>query len=283
MVLRILVRHIARVLLTVLAAGLLGATMVRLAPAFGVSESELDPRFSGQVQLQRAEPPDPLRFYGKYLRGLVTGDLGISPSLQRPIVELLKERLPVSIRSLVIGAAGGVGVAFGLAILAIAFRSPVTRVVPLIGSTVLLSIPSAALGLLFLVAGWPPALALAAVIFPRVYRYAYATLVKSSDAPHVMAAKARGLSSWRILRSHVVPVAGPQLLAIVGMAIGIGFPALVPIEAVCDSPGILQLALKAAVARDLPLLVALTMVASLVILLGNAAADVAAEAVRSKA
>ena len=66
------------------------------------------------------------------------------------------------------------------------------------------------------------------------------------------------------------------------MAVSIAFPALVPIEAVCDSPGALQLAWKAALARDLPLLVTLTMVASLVVLLGNAAADFSAEAVRGR-
>ena len=64
------------------------------------------------------------------------------------------------------------------------------------------------------------------------------------------------------------------------MAVTIGFPALVPIEAVCDSPGVLQLAWKAALARDLPLLVTLTMIASAIALLGNAAADFSSEALR---
>ena len=281
MVPRFIARHALRLILTVLAAGFLGTSLVRLAPAFGVSEEELDPRLSREFQGQRREPPGVFRYYGEFLYGIAHGDFGESPSLQRPIAELLRERLPVSLRNLAVGTGVGILLGFILAVLAAVFRSPLVRVVPVASSTVLLSLPSAALGLLFLLLGWPPALALAALIFPRVYRYSVAILEKCLDAPHVLAAHSRGLSRVRIFCVHVVPQAGPQLFAIAGMAISLGFPALVPIEAVCDSPGLMQLALKATMARDLPLLVILTMVASVVVLIGNAAADVSAEALRS--
>jgi peptide/nickel transport system permease protein len=279
---RILVKHLARVAVIVLAAGLLASSLVRFAPAFGVSGAELDPRLSGEYSRNLADQhgQNVWSFYVRYLRAAVVGDFGISPSLQRPIGDLLRERLPVSLQSLGIGVGVGVGAGIGLAILVITFRSRTVEMVPVAASVLLLSVPSAALALLFLVAGWPPSLSLAAVVFPRVYRYAEAVLSRSASAPYVMAARARGLSSWRVLVKHIVPSAAPQLLAVFGMAVSIAFPALVPIEAVCDSPGVLQLAWKAALARDLPLLVTLTMVASVVVLLGNAAADVSAEALR---
>ena len=281
MTLRFVARHALRLVLTVLAAGFLGASLVRMAPAFGVSEHELDPRLSREFAPEkRPEPPGVVRYYGHFLYGLATGDFGESPSLQRPIAELLRERLPVSLKSLAVGSATGILFGFAFAVLVVVFGTPVLRILPIATSTVLLSIPSAALSLLFLLVGWPPSMALAALIFPRVYRYSAAVLAKSAEAPHVLAAQARGVSPARILALHMLPLAGPQLFAIVGMAISIGFPAMVPIEAVCDSPGVLQLALKAALARDLPLLVILTMVASVVVLVGNAAADVSAEALR---
>ncbi len=275
MVLR-LAKLAARLIATVIAAGLLGGMLVRFAPAYGVSEAELDPRFSREVRALGAAQPSIWEFYGEYARGLLKGDLGVSQSLQRPIAVLLRERLPVSLRSLGWGSAAGIGAGLGLAMLVITFRWPGIGALPAMASTVLLSIPSAALALLFLVVGWPPWLALAALMFPRVYRYGLAVLRKSAAAPHVTAARARGVSGWRILTAHIVPVAGPQLWAVAGMAISIGFPALVPIEAVSDSPGIMQLALNAALARDLPLLVVLTTVAAAVILLGNAGADLSA-------
>jgi len=45
----------AKILITVLIGGFLGATLVRLAPGFGVDEEELDARLSAQsIQALRA-------------------------------------------------------------------------------------------------------------------------------------------------------------------------------------------------------------------------------------
>jgi peptide/nickel transport system permease protein len=55
-----------------------------------------------------------------------------------------------------------------------------------------------------------------------------------------------------------MPSVAPQLLALAGVSVSIAFGAAIPIEALCDLPGIGQLAWKAATARDLPLLVAVT-------------------------
>jgi hypothetical protein len=46
----LLLRQARRILLTVLLGGLLGATLVRLGPGFGVDERELDSRLSAQSQ-----------------------------------------------------------------------------------------------------------------------------------------------------------------------------------------------------------------------------------------
>jgi peptide/nickel transport system permease protein len=283
---RFLTRHLARLLVIVLAAGLFGSTIVRLAPAFGVTEAEIDPRLSAEtVAAMRAEgrPAEgALTFYARFLGGIATGDFGFSPSLNRPVAELLRERLPVSLWSL----GYGVGIGFGLGLLfalgAVSTDLPWIRAAPAAASAAMIAIPSAALALLFLVVGWPGPLALAAVVFPRTYRYSFAALARWSSAPHVLSARARGIPEWRILAFHTVPLAGPQLLAVLGMAVAVAFPALVPIEAVSDSPGIGQLAWKAALGRDLPVLVSLTMVAAVVISLGNAAADMSADALRRR-
>jgi peptide/nickel transport system permease protein len=52
------------------------------------------------------------------------------------------------------------------------------------------------------------------------------------------------------------------------------FGVAVAVEVVCDFPGIGQLAWKAALARDLPLLVTLTMLVTLATQLANALADI---------
>jgi ABC-type dipeptide/oligopeptide/nickel transport system permease component len=51
------------------------------------------------------------------------------------------------------------------------------------------------------------------------------------------------------------------------------FGALIPVEFICDSPGFGQLALQAALGRDLPLLVTLTMIVTIVTFAANMTAD----------
>ena len=94
---RQLAKHVAIILVTVLLGGLLGATLIRFAPGYGVDEQELDARLSaGSIEaLRRASAPDEnlFLFYGHYLKRMVHGDLGTSRTLQRPIAQLLRERL----------------------------------------------------------------------------------------------------------------------------------------------------------------------------------------------
>jgi ABC-type dipeptide/oligopeptide/nickel transport system permease component len=51
------------------------------------------------------------------------------------------------------------------------------------------------------------------------------------------------------------------------------FGAAIPVETLCDLPGVGQLAWKAAMARDLPLLVSLTMLITLLTQACNAVSD----------
>ena len=101
---------------------------------------------------------------------------------------------------------------------------------------------------------------MALLVFPKIYRYAANLLQKSYELPHVLTAHAKGAGRARILFWHVAPLAWPQLVAVLGVSISITIGILLPVEVVCDVPGIGQLAWQAAQSRDLPLLVNLTVV-----------------------
>src|SRR5215831_13971018 len=108
---RSLLRHLLALLLTALLGGLLGATLVRFAPGFGVDESELDTRLNDtSIQaLRRQNQPQQniVAFYLDYLSQLAHGDLGNSRLLQRPISELLRERIPETAKAVALGLAVG--------------------------------------------------------------------------------------------------------------------------------------------------------------------------------
>jgi peptide/nickel transport system permease protein len=100
-------------------------------------------------------------------------------------------------------------------------------------------------------------------------------LAETYQSPHVPAAQARGLSEARVLWAHVLAPAAPQLAAVVGISVTLAFGASIPIEVICDTPGVGQLAWRAALDRDLPLLVTITMLVALMTLAVNSLADLA--------
>ena len=275
----LLARQARRILLTALLGGLLGATLVRLGPGFGVDERELDSRLSAESQLairsEHARDNNIALFYARYLAGLMRGDFGFSRSLNRPVAELLKERLPLTLESLAYGVLGGTSVGLLLALLTVWWRAPGSNWMPAVLSGLCLATPAAVVALIFLWMGAPGRWAIALVVFPHVYRYAKNLLAATYQAPHVLAAQAKGLSSWRVLWAHVFTPAAPQLAALAGISVSLAFGASIPIEVVCDTPGVGQLAWRAALDRDLPLLVTITVLVALMTLVVNSLADLA--------
>jgi peptide/nickel transport system permease protein len=279
MLLPMLLRQTRRILLTALVGGLLGATLVRLGPGFGVDEREFDARLNAQSQQairdEGARDNNIALFYVRYLSGLVHGDLGFSRSLNRPVSELLKERLPLTLGSLAYGVLGGMAIGLVLALASVRWHAPGSDLVPAVLSGLSLALPAALIALIFLWMGAGGRWAIALVVFPHVYRYAKNLLVAAYQAPHVLAAEAKGLSPARVLFAHVFAPAAPQLAALAGISVSLAFGASIPIEVICDTPGVGQLAWKAALDRDLPLLVNITVLVTLMTLVVNACADVA--------
>ena len=274
-----------KILIVVLLGGFLGATLVRFAPGFGVDEEELDTRLNNQsVQaLRDAQGQDRnlLTFYAHYLGQLLHGDLGVSHTLQRPVTQLLAERFPETLKSVGLGLLVGWVLALPLAIAVVLSRAWWLDTISNLLVSLLLCVPAAVLALLFVLEQVPARLLLSLVVFPKVFRYSRSLLARSSSLPHVLTARAKGLGSLRVLVWHILPTAAPQLLALAGVSLSLAFAAAIPVEALCDLPGIGQLAWKAALGRDVELLVNLTMIVTLVTLLANSASDLAGQYFRA--
>ena len=269
---------LARRISTLLLAGFLGAFLVRIGPGFGTDEREIDTRLSlaSIEQLRRSAAADRnvLVFYGDYLRKALVGDLGYSRLLERPVRELLAERLPVTLRSVGFGWVGGVAAGLILAILVAAAGSALEIASAALGG-VLLCVPAGLIGLLLYFAGLPVAAGIAAVVFPKVFFYTQSLLRDGLESPHVLASRARGLGPLRILLFQVVLPSGRTLLALLGVTLTAALGASIPMEVVCDSPGIGQLAWRAALGRDMVLLTGLTLFVAVVTLTANSLADLA--------
>lgn len=275
--LRRIARHAMGLAATVLLGGFLAAVLVRVAPGFDADEQELDPHLNAEsIQALRAErlaQHNVVQFYFRSLQRAVHGDLGTSISLGQPVSLLLRERLPLTLRLVAIGLLLSWSAAMALALSAAWLRISAYDAVATILTGTFLCIPAAVLALLSVLWNVPGALAIALIVFPRVHRYARNLLAKAYGQPHIVTARAKGLSESRILFWHVIPAVGPQLLAVAGVSVSMAIGAAIPVEALCGLAGVGQLAWQAALARDLPLLVNVTILVTLVTLLANSGAD----------
>ena len=269
---RILLKKIgvraALLVAVVLLGGFFAATLLRFAPGFGVDERELDPRLSAtSVQVLRNShrlDSGLFVYYGHYLSRAVRGDLGTSQWLDRPVATLVKERLPVTVRSVIAGMVLCWIAAFALAMSGLFFRWLVFDLPGTFASGLLIALPTGVVAMLAVYLHAPVYLAIAAVIFPKVFRYTRNLLDQAYAQPYVMSARARGVGNATIIIRHVLPLVRDPILALVGVSLSMAFGAAIPIEALCDSPGVGQLAWQAAMNRDLPLIINLTLVLTLI-------------------
>jgi peptide/nickel transport system permease protein len=274
-------------LVTALLGAFLAATLIRLAPGFDADVQQLDSRLSHEsveaLRAERSQNRNIVRFYLSYLHAALHGDLGRSQTLSRPVRELVAERLPVTARLVVWGVLLGWMLAIVLAFSAALLRHAGVHLVGALCAGVLLCIPSAVLALALVIWRAPAFLAIALVVFPKIFSITRNLLERSYELPHIITARAKGISELRVLLWHVLPVNGGQLIALGGVSVSLGLGASIPVEALCGIPGIGQLAWQAALGRDLPLLVTLTVVVTLVTLTANMTSDIVNESLKPRA
>lgn len=273
-------KHLTRIALVLLLGGFVAATLVRFAPGFGVDEEDLDSRLNeaSHASLRSAQANMGLfEFYADYWKRVAHGDLGVSVALNEPVRQLLAERIPDTAKSMGVGLTVAWTFGLGLALLSVL---PLTRFVgwgAWLLSCALLCIPAAALALLFVLVQAPARSAVGLIVFPKIFQFTRNLLRRSAELPHILTARAKGLSERRVLLWHVLPVCAGQICALAGVSVCMALAASIPVEVLCDLPGIGQLAWKAALSRDLALLVDLTMLVTLVTLIANTGAEMAAQ------
>ena len=282
-----LLAGIARLLGTMLLAGLLGATLVRLAPGFGFDAAALDPNLSEQsraaIRQQHEAERNIVVFYFSYISSLASGDWGTSISLNQPVRDLVRDRLPVTVRTMGYSIVLGWVLAIVIAGLIEVTRSKSLILLSTVSNAGLLSAPAAVLALLCLMFRWPPTIAITAIVFAYLFSYATSVFRDHFGRPHVLSATARGAGKLRVLCVHVFSSAAPELQDGLRRAVGLGVAAALPIEVISDTPGIGQLAWQGALGRDVRLVITLTMLVTFLSVAATVAADITRDTIRERA
>ncbi len=271
-------------LMTVALGGFLSATLARYAPGFGADERLLDARLSSEsAEAIRQEHPEEravVSYYVGALRRMLCGDLGTSRTLQRPVKELVAERSLVTLRLVAAGLASAWIAALVLVLASwYADRSALDMAL-LVSGGALLCLPVGAVALLLMMADTPAFLAIAIAVFPKFYSYLH-NLVRAAEAmPHVVAARAHGTGAGRVLLWHIIPVIRREMWALAGVSVGVAVGASIPVEALCGTAGLGQLAWQAALGRDLPVLLSVSVLVIASTVLANSGADLLAGSAR---
>ena len=118
-----------------------------------------------------------------------------------------------------------------------------------------------------------PVAALALVMLPALVRQVRASLMEAIDAPFVQAARAMGVGDWRLVYKHALRASAGPLIPLLGLSVAGLLSASVTIEAVMSWPGLGPLLLDAIHARDVHLVVGVTIVSTMFVIAGNLLAD----------
>lgn len=270
-------RALLRIAVTALVGGFICSMMVRFSPGFGMDENALDSRMSAASRQALEHAHDSERnivpFYFSYVAHALKGDMGTSQSLGQPIASLIAERAPVTARLMIWGLGTAWVLAFVLAVPPILGRMPALGSLFTVAAQFPSAIPAAGIAIVLFRIGGPAQFTIALILLPKLYYYVRNLLRQSYARPHVLLARAKGLGLRRIVTHHVLPTACPELVALAAVSVNMAFGAVIAVEAICDLPGLGQLAWKAAQARDLPLLVILTLIVTLLTQCSNLMAD----------
>jgi ABC-type dipeptide/oligopeptide/nickel transport system permease component len=291
-------RRLLSLLLVLWAAATLTFFAVHLAPG--------DP---ATAQLARAGAPasaiearrdamglnDPLEMqYGRFLTGLLHGNLGRSWHSNQQVSQTIATALPatLSLATAAVGVAVTLGLVLGTlsalarhrgwtaldsGLMTLALSGVSTPVAfsglaaILIFSVALNWLPSTGQGdlqhlfLPALVLGWSTSGSLARLTRDRV--------LYVLDQRFIVAARARGIPSPRILWRHTARAALPEVLTLLAMQIGFLLGGTVITESVFARRGLGRVAVEAVLNQDLPVVQGVVLLAAVVYTLANLAAD----------
>lgn len=207
--------------------------------------------------------------YGSWLKGMLTGDMGMSYSFKIPVFTKLTACFFPTLRLAIVSLLLMVVVSVPLGILSAVYQNKwidyAVRVLAFLG----VSIPSFWLGLILLkifgvnlrwvsVAGgsadWRsiilPAVTLAISMSAKYTRQVRIAFLEELRQDYVMGARMRGLSEKRILWRHVLPNAMLPLVTLLGLSLGSLLGGTTVVEIIYNWPGLGSMAVKAISCRD---------------------------------
>lgn len=218
--------------------------------------------------------------YFTWLKGAVTGDLGVSFRDGRPVTDLIVERLPATIALAFAALLVALIVALPAGIISAVRSGTALDYAVSAASQIGISLPNFWAGVMYillfsLTLGWLPSSGFSPVgdgfrefarhiILPAftvglisgsiITRFVRSAVLEALNQDYVLTARAKGLSEWQIVRRHVLPNAWIPIVTVIGLQLGFLLGGVVVVEVIFAWPGLGRLALTAVKDRDFTVL-----------------------------
>ncbi len=211
--------------------------------------------------------------YGNWVWGVLHGDMGMSYSGKKPVVDKLMEGFAGTVLLAITTIVLILLISLPLGIFSAVHRNKIPDFVVRVFSFIGVSMPSFWVGLILLyifglkLGLFPiatatvtpsglvlPALTLAIYQSAKYTRQVRTVILDELNQDYVIGARARGLSENMILWKHVLPNAVLPLITLLGMSIGWLLGGVAVIETVFAWPGMGRMAVYAITMRDYPLI-----------------------------
>ena len=297
-----LIRRFFLMLVTLFGISVLIFVMLRLVPGnitdiIFDSAGFVNPKQKQRIERELGLDQPIVTQYARWIGGLARGDLGYAYVSEKPALQEIAPRIPVSAKlaglALVFSTLFGVTLGVVSAVRQDSALDYVLRVVSLSG----LSLPSFWLGLLILMAcvqwfGWIPiyrstpesfwkelgllALPAAAVGFRSsalVMRLTRSSMLEVLRQDYVRTARAKGASETSVNYRHALANALLPVVTIVGIEAAFLIGGLIVTETVFNIPGVARFLVEAIRWRDYPIVQILVMFIAFVVVLVNFLVD----------
>lgn len=230
--------------------------------------------------------------YGQWLEAALKGNLGDSFRQKRPVVQVIAERLPVTLKlgcaallfavllSIPLGIVASMHpntwidrLAMGLALIGQAMPTFWFALLGIVLFSVTLGwLPSSGAG------GWEhyvlPALALGYYAAPTLMRLTRAGMLEVLEADYIRTARAKGLSRSTVIIKHALRNAILPVVAVAAVQFGFMLGGSVVIESIFAMPGVGYLAWESISLSDLPVVQAIVLMVACFYVVLTLAADI---------
>ncbi len=233
-----------------------------------------------------------LEQYGLYLKGFFAGDLGESIVFNRPVLEVILERLPAT---MLLGGASilfAIALSFPLGIVSALYKDKAPDRLALLASLLGISIPNFWLGPLLIIffsvhlrlvpasgfGGFEhiilPSITLGSGLAAILTRMVRSSLLESIREDYIRTARAKGLSSSTVILKHALRNSLIPIITVLGLQVGALLAGSIITETIFSWPGIGTLTIQGIRNRDYPLVQGCILLIAFFYVLSNLITDI---------